>query len=312
MLLLFYRFYILNKHGPRKFKFKAFSENEKTITIRGIDKDLYERYMALTKAFAHSTGFMFSRLISLYKKDRSIELRHIRNTHRENEPILEIIKDLDELKITKNDLMDAGEKIKYYFKNVNHLEFDPDVDNKVLEKYVYQIHNCKVSMPDNISKLLMYSIIRSSKPITYTPDTSGSITIRKVQAEIYDEFLSACQLNNEKVGDAVNFLLTQAIPQVEIAIIIMHELRENPLNFLTITTLDSLKVSKKDIEVIQERKLLFHRITDLEFAKDISSELFVEKVAGIYKCDNVILPETVPRLITLSRIKNEVEMIEKS
>ncbi|OLS19799.1 MAG: hypothetical protein HeimC3_44200 [Candidatus Heimdallarchaeota archaeon LC_3] len=302
----------MNNHPNKKFKFKIFTENEKTITIRGIDKDLYERYMALTKVFAHSTGFMFSRLINHYKKDRTPELRHIRHMKSENEPTLELIKDLDKLKITKNDLMDAGEKIKYFFKNINHLEFASDVDNKVLEKHVYQIRNCKVNMPENISKLLMYSIIRSPKPISYTPDTTGSITIRKVQAEVYDEFLSACQLHNEKVGDAVNYLLTQVIPQVEITVIIMHELRENPLHFLTITTLDSLKVTKEDMEVIQERKLLFHRISNLEFAEDISSELFVEKVAGIYKCDNVSLPETVPRLIKLSRIKNEVEMIEKS
>ena len=301
----------MNNNHSRKIKIKSFSENEKTITIRGIDKELYERYMALTKVFAHSTGFMFSRLISLYKNDRDIELRHIRKSKRENEPTLEIIKDLDKLKVTKNDLQEAGDNIKYFFKNIKNLEFTSDVDNRDLEKHVYQIKNCKVNMPKNISKLLMYSIIRSQKPINYIPDTTGSITIRKVQVETYHEFLYACQLNNEKVGDAVNNLLTQAIPQIELTII-SHELRESPLHILTITTLDSLKVAKEDMEVIQERKLLFHRITNLEFANDISGDLFVEKVAGIYKCDKVVLPDNIPRLITFSRIKSEVEMIEKS
>ncbi|MHA1990886.1 MAG: hypothetical protein ACW981_07500 [Candidatus Hodarchaeales archaeon] len=285
-------------------KIKHGSPNLKTITIRDIDKDLYDRFMVLSKVFGHSTGFLFSRLLQSYKSDRFPGFAPHPNRFQEKEFTLELINDLEELIVTKTDLTDVGAKIKFFFKNIKNLVFTDDVDNQTLEKNVFKIKNCEVKWPERVSHLISHSLLRTKLPKKESSENLGSITIRKVNSDIYDEFLSACQLNNQKAGDIVNELLLELLPEVELNIIIIHELHEDPLKFLTITSIEELKVSSEDLEEIRERKLLFHRIDKITFNHDISTDLFIQKVAGIYNCKTIDLPDTVPKLIRISRIKN--------
>lgn len=284
-------------------KIKHDPPNLKTITIRDIDKTLYDRFMTLSKVFGHSTGFLFTRLIQSYKSDRFPGF----GPHRfqEKQFALELINDLDELIVTKADLTDVGDEIKFFFKDIKLLEFTDDVDNQTLEKYVFKIKNCEVKWPKRVSHLISHSLLRTKMPKIESSENLGSITIRKVNSDVYDEFLSACQLNNQKAGEVVNDLLLELLPEVELNIIIIHNFHEDPLKFLTITSIDELKVFSNDLEEIQERKLLFHRIGNLVFDQKISGDLFIKKVAGIYNCAKSEIPDSVPKLIRVSRVKNE-------
>jgi hypothetical protein len=282
------------KHGP---------PNLKTITIRDIDKDLYDRFMALSKVFGHSTGFGFTNLLHSYKSDRFSGFGPHPRIMKDTDFSLEKIADLDDLIVTKADFSEVGNKIKFFFKNVKQLKFANGVDNQTLEQFVFKIKNCNVIWPQRVSHLISHSLIRRKIPISSSALLTP-ITIRKVNSDIYDEFLSACQLNNKKAGEVVNELLRELLPEVELNIIIIHDFHENPLNFLTITSIDKLKVSAENLEEIHERKLLFHRIDNLIFDQNISGDLFIEKVAGIYNCKKTELPESVPKLIKISRIKN--------
>ncbi|MFW9992433.1 MAG: hypothetical protein ACFFD4_10330, partial [Candidatus Odinarchaeota archaeon] len=121
--------------------------------------------------------------------------------------------------------------------------------------------------------------------------------------ENYDEFITACQLNGQKVGDAVNELLWGFVPEMEAFQILIHEINTNPHDGLVVTLLNNLEVTKADLNAIKDKKILFHRIKKLVFAPDIDKDVFVNTVVGIYNCDEVILPETVPKLLRLSRVK---------
>ncbi|MFX0095337.1 MAG: hypothetical protein ACFFBD_26620, partial [Candidatus Hodarchaeota archaeon] len=142
-------------------------------------------------------------------------------------------------------------------------------------------------------------------PIKYkSPENNfKDVTIRNVITSVYDEFVSACQLNNQKIGDAVNELLAQVLPFIETMQILMHELTVDPSTVLVITSIDELTVTERDLSDIGDRKVLFHRIDRLEFHPDIDKSLFVKTVIGIYNCENIKLPLSVPKLIELSRIK---------
>ncbi|MHA1983472.1 MAG: hypothetical protein ACW967_03880 [Candidatus Hodarchaeales archaeon] len=286
-------------------KIKHDYPNEKTITIRDIDKSLYDRFMTLSKVFGHSTGFMFTRLLQSYKSDRFHGFGPHPRIKPQKEFNLEIIANMDELIVSKSDLTEVGNQIKFFFKDIKQLTFANDVDNQTLEKFVFKIKNCKVFWPESVSHLISHSLIRTKLSKKPSLDDLGSITIRKVNSDIYDEFLSHCQLINQKVGDVVNDLLLELLPEVELNIIIIHNLHENPLNFLTITSIDNLSVSKDDLEEIHERKLLFHRIKNLVFDQNISGDLFIEKIAGIYNCKKTEIPDSIPKLIKISRVKNE-------
>ncbi|MCK5184826.1 MAG: hypothetical protein KAQ95_11005, partial [Candidatus Heimdallarchaeota archaeon] len=64
---------------------------------------------------------------------------------------------------------------------------------------------------------------------------------------------------------------------------------------------EELLISKKDLVILDERGLILYGIPRIEFAKDIGQDLFLKTVVRIIKCEQVILPASIPRLIVLSR-----------
>ncbi len=277
----------------------------KTVTIRGVDKTLYDQFVSLSKMWGHSIGRIFSRLITHYKKDfpavigphrfRKILMGSIEN--------LETIEGEKNLIISKEDLAEAGEKVKFVFKNIEKLTLKDDIDTKTILKHIHRIRNCNVTKPENVSNLIWYSLKRS--PIQYVPSEGSikDITIRNVNKNIYDEFVSACQLNNQKIGEAINEILAQTNPEVEIIQILAHEIIADPLEFLIITSLNELQVSCSDLQELNDSKVLFHRVGYLQFNPDVKKVDFVKSVTGIYNCGKVDFPDSIPRLLQLSRVK---------
>ncbi|MHA2363769.1 MAG: hypothetical protein ACXAC7_07410 [Candidatus Hodarchaeales archaeon] len=279
---------------------------EKTVAIRGVDKSLYDLFISITKYMGRNVGYFFTRLIQHYQKEIPPFFgppRMIKIFNKAFES-LEIIENQEELIVTKEDLIIAGENVKYYFKDIKKLIFDETIDNKSLFKHVYRIKDCtETIMPEDISQLIMNSIKRVQIFNKPKLDNLKDITIRNVDVTIYEEFVSSCQLNNEKIGDAVNNIFLSILPEIEVSQLIIHELHINPLDVLVISSLEEVFVQEKDLQDIDKRKVLFHRIKKLEFDQDIKKTSFIDHIIGIFNCEDVILPTSLPKLISLSRNK---------
>ncbi len=283
------------------------ASEKKTITVRGVDKHLYDQFVSLAGLASGSIGSAFSHAISAHKKEfqRYFIPHRIRKIlHTYHDESVEVIENQEELSISKEDLISVGENIKFVFKNINHLIFDETVDNKTLLNCVYRIRNCRVEAKGAISKLFLLSIDQSNIHKLPISNEFKDITIRNVNSSAYDEFVSNCQVNKQNIGDCVNDMLSEIIPHYEVLQILAHETSLNTLHPIILSLHDELSISQNDLEEIKERRILFHRIKKLHFSEDITSETFIQSVIGIYNCDEVMLPPSLPKLLRLSRVKD--------
>ncbi|MBD3190857.1 MAG: hypothetical protein GF308_09450 [Candidatus Heimdallarchaeota archaeon] len=285
------------------------SPPKKIVTIRGVDERLYNRFVLLTKARGKNTGVVFSNMISHFRKKGLLsiyQLPLLKCTDEEKqEAHLEIIKDLSELKISRKDLEVKDACVKFHFRNIDQLIFTDEVNTTILREHIYQITDCpNVSMPKGIPKLFVLSLIRNTPQLSSESRKLKDITIRNVQTDAYAEFVAYCQVKNKLIGEAVNELLEQIIPEMEVNHILLGELKENPLGVLTISTHEQVHVTNQDLQAIEKDKILFHRIEELTFAEDIPVDNFLEIIVGIYNCSSVALPSSLPRLISVSRVKD--------
>ncbi len=272
----------------------------KTITIRGVNKELYDQFRKLATFYGANIGHVFSKIIANYEMKRPLFIPHMRSRHAKQMKKFEIIENIDELTINKSDLIEAGE-LKYLFRNIRKLTFDSSVDNDTLLKYVYKIVNSNVITEGNISQLFLLSTLEDSPQIEN--NERKDVTIRNVDQDIYEEFVAKCQRDNKTIGDMVNSILARAVIEFEISHILAFELKVLPLETIVISSKDNVVVANKDLNEISSRKVLFHRINKLIF-NNVSTENFINKVIGIYNCKNVSLPNNIPKLIRLSRVKN--------
>ncbi|MHA2252682.1 MAG: hypothetical protein ACXAD7_20125 [Candidatus Kariarchaeaceae archaeon] len=288
------------------------SSEKKTITVRGVDKHLYDQFVSLAGLAGGSIGTAFSHAISAHKKEfqRYFIPHRIRKfLHTYHDESVEVIENHEELIISKEDLISVGENIKFVFKNIDHLIFDESVDNKTLLNCVYRIRNCNVEAKGEISKLFLLSIDQSNIHKLPLSNDFKDITIRNVNSSAYEEFVSNCQATKQNIGDCVNDMLSQIIPHYEVLQILAHETSLNTLHPIILSLHDDLSIEQNDLDEIKERKILFHRIKKLQFSENIASETFIQSVIGIYNCNEVHLPASVPKLIKLSRVKDYPDRI---
>ncbi|MFW9992432.1 MAG: hypothetical protein ACFFD4_10320 [Candidatus Odinarchaeota archaeon] len=154
-----------------------------TVTIRGVDKNLYDQFVGLTKIWGRNTGHVFNHLISNYRKGHPLMPPRMKRHTSDKNLQIEIIEGIEELRISKKDLLEAGNNVKYYFRSINNLVFSEDCDNQVLLNHVHRIRNCNVKMPETVSNLLFYSIVRQRIPLDITKEDLKDITIRNVVKE---------------------------------------------------------------------------------------------------------------------------------
>lgn len=286
-------------------------EKNKVVTIRGVNNIYYNQFQSFTKLLGRSQGKAFSEVIKFHKKPVPAILgtskmkQMFQDSFISNLEYLEIIENLDEIKITKTMLIEAGKDVKYLFHNISKLILDETVDNDVILQHIYRITNSKVILKGSISKLLLYSLVRSPMSNSFTNEGElREITIRNVNAIAYDEFVSSCQLHNQSVGEGLNELFSYFIPEAELMFIVINEVNQTFKDLLIISNIDMIEISEQDLKEIEEKKILFHRVQELKFNGDITKDSFITKIAGIYNCKHVNIPEFIPKLLTLSRIKN--------
>jgi len=283
----------------------------KTVTIRDVNKELYEHFTTLATRFGDNLGQVFSRLIQSYGKPYNplflLPGARARFAMLHDHSSIEVIRDCDELVISKSDLEEAGADLHYIFRNIGHLVFDESVDNRTLMRHVLRIHKSNVETRGDVSRLFLKSINQSQMLSLYfqdlNPETTN-ITIRNVDEQTYSEFSTACQTARTKIGQAVNDLLKRSLPYFEISQILLHDPKLHDPDLIVLMLHEHLEVTPQDLQDLEGRKVLFHRIRDLIFSDSTDPKLFKDTVMGIYNCPQVIYPAAVPRLIRLSRTRS--------
>jgi hypothetical protein len=216
---------------------------------------------------------------------------------------LEIVENQRELTVSKKDLISAGPNTVYAFFGIKSLNFSSDVDSETLLNHVILIgRGSNVNMGKNIPNLIELGLVRKRRIYASTKDTMfRDITIRKVSKPDYHEFVAKAKKEDKTVGELLNEMLANMAPNFEIESI-LHSLNEP--ESLVVSDLEDLTVSNHGLEELGHRKVLFYEINNLNFDEDIPSDLFQEKVLGMYKCPHTTKPPNIPSLIWLARLKN--------
>ncbi len=276
-------------------------DDVKDITLRGVNKELYDQFTAFTKKVGVSTGTVFSNILIGYIH----QPWRIHGPSRDRKPLKygitpEIISDLEKLSVSKTDLTAAGESTMFLFSHIKELIFEKDVDALTLVKHVKMIHHCQTEFLGDIPKIIELGITRKIREYNHPTDLEllTNITIRNVSSKIYDEFVSKAKSEGYTTGEFFSKILANILP--------IFELRDVMLNLgdheaLIVSFENQLVINKTDLEVLGNRKVIFYSVKQLEFVKDISQELFLNTVFKIVKSDEVILPGNLPKLIVLSR-----------
>lgn len=273
----------------------------KDITLRGVNKELYDQFTAFTKKVGVSTGIVFSNILIGYIHQPWRIHGSCRNRRPPKHGITpETISDLDKLSVSKIDLSAAGESTMYLFSHIKELIFEKNVDAITLVKHVKMIHHCNTKFLGDIPKLIELGITRKVREYNHPTDLDQltNITIRNVSSKVYDEFVAKAKSDGYTTGEFFSKILTNILPFFELRDV-MLTLGEHEA--LIVSLEDQLLINKSDLEVLGKRKVIFYGIKQLEFAKDISQELFLRTVFKIVKNDEVILPGNLPKLIVLSR-----------
>jgi hypothetical protein len=284
------------------FVIKQEFDDGKDITIRGVNKTLYDQFTEQRTKHGVSAGQAFSEIITV-EFHQPWSLSGIRQHGR---PMLygakpEIISNLEKLKISKKDLISTGEKTMFLFRGIEDLIFDEDVDGVTLVKHVKVISRSKVTFLGNVPKLIQLGLIRSRSKYIHpqSKDELKDITIRNVSAKIYDEFISKAKGEGKTTGEYFSLILSHIIHFDEIRSI-MSEFQEKEI--LIVKNEEKLTITKEDLDVMGDRGVIFYNVSDLKFSKDIDQELFLKTILKIVKCNEVFLPIKIPKLIVLSRV----------
>ncbi len=131
-----------------------------------------------------------------------------------------------------------------------------------------------------------------------------SISIRGVNAEIYDQFVNQIKKIDLNVGDAITKLMKDVINTFdeEFPELSANSLKMMSLERLNIVHHDGITITKQDL-VESGRKVSFINCRDLTFAKDIDKPTFLQYVEHITNCDGITMPKILPKLISYSKLQ---------
>ncbi|MHA1188473.1 MAG: hypothetical protein ACTSXA_04875 [Candidatus Heimdallarchaeota archaeon] len=285
---------------------RKLTESFKVITIRELDKELFEQFTSLTKTWGKNVGEIFSRILENFLEIGSTNIfmpSFEERLKQMNCTYLEVIENLDELTIQKQDLISLPKGVKLYFYNIKRLIFSEDINTPTLLDYVFRIKNSAVIPPKNIQKLLYLSLFQNSSEYIGKNRKIKDVTIRNVDNKIWNDFIAHCQLNISKASVVINRILWEIIPEMEITQILISKIKEPLGNILVVTSQKNVSINQEDLQKIADKKVLFHRIEGLILDEDIPQEVFVEKVLGIYNCKKITFPKGISKLLQLSRVK---------
>lgn len=155
------------------------NENEKkVITVRGVDKDLYERVVKMARDSGKTVGEVINDAIRTFlafsgkvgqkidettQKAIGIGKAFVEGYNEAGKNIL-IISDLEELHVNKNEIISAGKPIS--FRDIKRLVLE-DIDQDTINNYIDSIISVdELVVPPSVNKLLLLQKCKFVKKIT--------------------------------------------------------------------------------------------------------------------------------------------------
>ena len=279
----------------------------KIVTIKGVDTKLYNLFSTLVNLNPASSGLVFTHILLHYMRNIkplvpiAPRKRLVNPSSKIN---YEVIQSQESLRVSKSDFEATGNNIQFIFIDVNELVFDKSINTDEIVKYVHGIHNSNVKVEGKVSRLILSAIDRSDMTTLKGSNELKDVTIRNVSGSIYEEFTALCHQESIAVGEGINKMLGIMVPHLEIVEIVKRLIDPTVGPPIIISLKHDLRITKADLEDLGNRMLLLHRIDHVEFDKKIPLDLFTDTIFGIYNCSDVILPETIPKLLQLSKQKN--------
>jgi hypothetical protein len=136
-----------------------------------------------------------------------------------------------------------------------------------------------------------------------------NVTIRGINSEIYDEFSHSMKMLNMTIGDAVTKMmrdiiddLDESFSDLKIRSKLSSKKLFDRLERAAVKHHRRLIINGKDLTEANAA-LSFSHIGELMISSDVTRELFNKHIRHISHCQTVRVPEILPKLLLLSRIK---------
>ncbi|WP_069168164.1 hypothetical protein [Sulfurisphaera tokodaii] len=142
-------------------------ENKKTVTIRGVNRDLYERMVNVARNSGKTVGEVMNQAMMTFlglagkvgekideatQKAINVGKAFVEGYNEAGKNIF-IVSDLEELRITKNEIIGLGKPVS--FRNIKRLILD-DIDQQTIDQYIDSIITVdEVVVPSSVNKLLL-------------------------------------------------------------------------------------------------------------------------------------------------------------
>lgn len=126
-------------------------EEKKSVSIKGVGSDAYERMMKFArdsgKTLGEVTTEAYRTFLGTIEGVRNVSVNILEGA---KSAMPKYVENMKKLEITQKDLQDIGHKVT--FRNIDELTF-VDVDNETFDKYVYMIINVKkLNIPSKLTK----------------------------------------------------------------------------------------------------------------------------------------------------------------
>jgi hypothetical protein len=133
--------------------------------------------------------------------------------------------------------------------------------------------------------------------------TLKNITIRGVDARVYDEFSQVMRGVEVTMGEALTRMMGDVLRDFDE---VFPTLSAESLRYMmkrdkiSISHYGTLRISRKDL-VEADRRVNFNHIKELIFEDDVTEEALNTYVGHIDHCDTVVFPSTLPKLLIYSK-----------
>ena len=150
------------------------TDRRSTITVRGVDRELYEELVRLARETGRNIGDLVNVAMKLLLANVKAGIELIGKKVEEARQAVEqaaqeaealVVEGVDELTVSRRDLLEAPKPV--VFKGLRRLVFEDDVDAETFESKVKAIVAVdEVEVPEKVPKLLVASRCRLVKRIS--------------------------------------------------------------------------------------------------------------------------------------------------
>jgi|Deesub1362B_J571_1020462.scaffolds.fasta_scaffold00005_27 predicted DNA-binding protein len=132
-------------------------EKKEVVSIRGVDKELYQQLSAFAKEVGKTVGEVINEAMAIFiSLKEGLSEAGGKFVEELEKTISTYIGNIDEISVSKEDLQDIKGSI--IFRNIGKLIFTDDIDNELFQKKVKRIINVnELVIPKSLSKMKVLS-----------------------------------------------------------------------------------------------------------------------------------------------------------